>query len=519
MAEIVKTHTVPTRQRQKVLAFDDLAGEIGLIKAAGKTVAQCHGVFDLLHIGHIWHLQEAKAKADVLIVTLTPDEFVNKGPHRPAFPQELRAQALAALDIVDFVTINKWPVATEAIKVLKPSFYVKGPDYKNAADDRTGKIVEEEEAVRSVGGEILFTTGKTFSASTLINQHLSVQSDELRVYLQNIKERYSIADIVGYLESLQDLKVLIVGETIIDEYQYCEAIGKSSKEPTLVVKLTSKEVFPGGVLNIGNHAAGFSQHVSLITQLGEQNSREDVVQSVLKPEVKRQIVTRYGAPTIVKRRYIDNYFFTKLFETYEIDDSHPSPEDEAKLCQALSGAIQDYDVVIVADYGHGFFSDAVIESIKKATTFWAVNVQSNAGNLGYQSMKKYAGAPFFSVDENEIRLEARNRRGDIESIIRVVASELTCDTLVVTRGKHGSASYNKQAGLLHTPALAGKVVDRVGAGDAFLTVAAMCAAKGVPADLVGFMANVAGAQAVATVGNKKPLTRLDLIRSIESLLK
>ena len=510
---------VVTIEKEKVLDLDVLAEKCELLRSEGRKIVHCHGVFDLLHIGHIWHLQEAKKWGDVLVVTITPDEFVNKGPHRPAFSHDLRSQQLAALDVVDYVAVNKWPVATGAILTLRSDYYVKGPDYKNAKDDNTGKIVEEEEAVRSIGGKIVFTESNTYSASTLINRHLSKQSQEAQDFLEGLRDKYSISEIVGHVEKLQDISVVVMGETIIDEYQYCEAIGKSSKEPTLVVKLQSRDVFPGGILSIGNHAEGFAGRVSVVSQVGQEARHGDFAKEALHSGIAQRLLVRHSAPTIIKRRYIDNYFFTKLFETYEIDDASMSEDDENLLCESVENEIDKHDLVLVADYGHGFFTDKVVDTVRRGAKFLAVNVQSNAGNLGYQSMIKYKGADFFSVDENEIRIEARDRRGEIRSIISSVASEVETDMLVVTRGKNGSISYTSDDGFTVVPAFAGKVVDRVGAGDAFLTIASMCRFAGVPSDLVGFLGNLSGAQAVATVGNKKSISKLELIRAVESVLK
>src|SRR5882762_3471869 len=110
----------------KIKRVDELATTIAALHTDGKKVVHCHGVFDLLHIGHIKHLEAARKLGDLLVVTLTPDRHVNKGPHRPAFPERLRAEALASLACVDYVAINQWPTAVETIELLKPSLFVKG---------------------------------------------------------------------------------------------------------------------------------------------------------------------------------------------------------------------------------------------------------------------------------------------------------------------------------------------------------------------------------------------------------
>jgi len=113
--------------KTKIRELSDLASALSNLRSQGRTVVHCHGVFDLLHVGLLRYFDEAKAMGDVLVVTLTTDKHVNKGPHRPAFTEQLRAEVLAALECVDFVAINPTATAVEAIRLLKPDVYVKGP--------------------------------------------------------------------------------------------------------------------------------------------------------------------------------------------------------------------------------------------------------------------------------------------------------------------------------------------------------------------------------------------------------
>ena len=124
----------------KIKTLPELAATLAGLRGQKRRIVHCHGVFDLLHVGHLRYFQEAKAMGDVLVVTLTTDRYVNKGPHRPAFTEQLRAEVLAGLECIDFVAINPTPSAIEAIQLLRPDVYVKGPDYKDASKDVTGKI-------------------------------------------------------------------------------------------------------------------------------------------------------------------------------------------------------------------------------------------------------------------------------------------------------------------------------------------------------------------------------------------
>ena len=173
---------------KKIKKLKDLAPIIHKMKAKGKRIAHSHGVFDLLHPGHIQHFQEAKSQGDVLVVTITKDQWVNKGPGRPAFNERLRAEAIAALESVDYVAVNDWPTAVKTIKLLRPDVYFKGSDYQNRHEDITGMIFDEEKAVKSVGGVISFTHGITFSSSGIINQYFSVYPEETEGFLDRFKK-------------------------------------------------------------------------------------------------------------------------------------------------------------------------------------------------------------------------------------------------------------------------------------------------------------------------------------------
>ena len=221
---------------KKIKTLEELQQITADLKSEGKKVVLCHGVFDLLHIGHIKHFEEAKTFGDVLVVTITPDEYVNKGPNRPAFTTALRLEALAALKSVDFVAANKWPIAVETIKTLEPAIYCKGPDYKNYADDVTGKINDEEAAIKSVEGTIRYTEDITFSSSGLLNKFGNVYNESQKSFIQTFFKGQDFEDIRVRLDHFNNLKVLVIGETIIDQYIFCEALGKSGKEPVLVLR-------------------------------------------------------------------------------------------------------------------------------------------------------------------------------------------------------------------------------------------------------------------------------------------
>jgi len=154
----------------KILDIEMLAEKVRALKSQGKKVVQCHGCFDLMHPGHIKHFQEARSMGDILIVTLTPDQYIDKGPGRPAFNQELRAESIAALECVNYVAINKWPTAEDTLRLLRPDIYVKGQEFEKL-EDKTGKIQREHDVIKEIGAEIRFTHGIVFSSTKLLNTY------------------------------------------------------------------------------------------------------------------------------------------------------------------------------------------------------------------------------------------------------------------------------------------------------------------------------------------------------------
>ena len=154
----------------KVMELQNLAEKLKALKAEGKKVALCHGCFDLVHPGHIKHLQAAKKMGDLLVVTVSPDRYVDKGPGRPAFNETLRVESLAALECVDYAAINLWPTAEETIRLLRPDFFVKGQEFEKL-EDKTGKIQKEMAVVKEVGAEMRVTHEVVFSSTKLLNSY------------------------------------------------------------------------------------------------------------------------------------------------------------------------------------------------------------------------------------------------------------------------------------------------------------------------------------------------------------
>lgn len=503
---------------KKIVPLDEVSHTLTSLRQ-GKRVVHCHGVFDLMHIGHIKHLQSAKSYGDILVVTITPDRFVNKGPGRPHFTEHLRAEALASLSCVDFVVINQHPTAVEPIQIIEPDFYVKGIEYQNAEDDVTGKISEEEATVHSVNGQLIFTKDIVFSSSSLLNRYFSPFSPEVVRYVDAFKEKFHINDILHYFEGCKKLKVLLIGEAIIDVYHYSEAIGKSGKEPVLATKSHREEIYIGGVLAIANHLSDFCAEITCLTSLGEKGEYEAFIRKNLKQNVNIEFQYKKDSPTIVKKRYVEEYSGQKMFEIYEIDDCYFNESQRHEFNDTIKKHIADYDVVIVADYGHGLLAPDAIETIERKAKFLAINTQANASNHGFNCVSKYKKADYVCIANRELQLNYRQKHISTDEQIEQLMNEFDYKHVVVTSGLRGSFSCKQDEPIYVTPALATSVKDRVGAGDAVLSVTSLFVAQGAPAEMVGFVGNVVGSQAVNIMGNKSFIEKIPLVKHIVHLLK
>jgi rfaE bifunctional protein kinase chain/domain/rfaE bifunctional protein nucleotidyltransferase chain/domain len=506
-------------KKLKIYNLDDLKNVVTGLKKKKKKIIHCHGVFDLIHIGHIKYFEEAKTKADILIVTLTQDKYVNKGPHRPVFGEDMRAESLAALEAIDYVAINKWPTAIDTIALLKPDIYFKGADYKDLSADITGNIKKEKDAVTKAKGTLQFSSTPMYSSSNLLNEHFSQLSEEQKTYIDKIKKKYKPEVIKAYMDKLQNFKVMLIGEIIIDEYIFCNTLGKSGKDPLLMTHQKSVEQYAGGSIAVANHMSDFVKTIDLVSYIGEKAEFLDFIKSNIKPNVKLKLTRKKGATTILKKRYIEIYNKSKLFGVYDFNDDYINEKEETKLLNLLKKTLKTYDSVIVADYGHGLITPAMIEVLKKSSPFLTVNTQVNAANIGFHTISHYKAANYVCIHEGELRHAYRNRTEDVKKLARKLLKDKGCDFVVITRGKFGALALDNKNKFIECPAFAGKIVDRIGAGDTFMALSALCISAGIPLELSLLLANLAGAFAVSKMGTGDILNRISLLKTVDTLLK
>ncbi len=505
--------------KDKILFLDDLVKVVEDLKNQGKTVVQSHGVFDIIHPGIIQHLNEAAGMGDVLVVTVIQDKDVRRGPGRPVFPDKLRVENVAALEQVDFVCVVDDDPPFACVKRIKPDIFAKGKSHKERDREIHEKIFEEERELYFGKSKILETMGFAFSSSQIINNFLDIYPEETKSFIRKFAQKYSFNDILDWINSLKALKVLLIGDAIIDEYHYCSPIGKSAKAQLVVNKYLAHEIFAGGVLAIANHVASIVDNVTLVTLLGSEDSREEFVTKNLKQNIRLKFFYRDEAPTVIKKRYVDSYTNQKLFEINYLNDQYISGETETEIINYLVTEIPKYDLVLLSDFGHGFITGKMISLLEDFSKILAVTSQTNAANTGFNMITRYHNMKFVCLDETETRLTMQDRFGDIDSVAEKLFKTLGAETLIVTLGKKGSVGISTEGGVHYTPIFSSKVVDTVGAGDAVFSFTAPCFAKGMPLDMITFIGNVVGAIAVQIIGNKKSVEKYELLEFVNSLLK
>lgn len=281
---------------------------------------------------------------------------------------------------------------------------------------------------------------------------------------------------MNLFDRISDLRVLVVGDPIIDEYNYVTPIGKSIKEPVISTLYKSKEEFRGGVWAAAEHIKTLCKHVQVMPQ---------------------------GA-VMVNRRFVDRtYTHThKLFTVHERRDGNSWPSWDAK----------DYDLAIVTDFGHGAMTPELIERLTRSARFLAVNTQTNSQNYGFNLIHKYPRADFVVLDELEARLAAHDKESPIEDVILRIVRDLGYQNVIVTLGANGAVGFD---GAFHRQkALTSNIVDTIGAGDAFLAVTSPFAAAGIPMTDLVRIGNAAGAIKVGIVGHQKSVTKEALLKAL-----
>ena len=486
-----------------------------------KKIILCHGVFDLLHVGHINYFKEAKNLGDILIVSVTSDKFVNKGPGRPAFTIANRIKFLQEINCINYVCVSSFKTAENIILNLKPNFYCKGEDYSSNQIKFDENLKKEITAVKSFGGKFKVIKQPSFSSSKIINdnsyQNLDLKSKK---FIEEIRKKYSSNQIHDEVIKISDKKILIVGETIVDNYITTDAVGKSGKEPVMVVKKKKQIKFLGGVGYIANLCSSFAKETKIISFLGEKEEEKNFVIKNLDKKVKHDFLFKKNSPTIIKTRYLDDYRKSKILGVYDLNDDLISKKEENNFSNILKKNIKKYDIIVVADYGHGIITKKIRKIINGSSKKLFLNTQINSFNRGYHTVYKYKKINSLIINESELRYELKDKHSTILNLAKKLKKRILVDNIIVTKGKFGSILVNcKNWSSILCPAFSENTIDTVGAGDTFFALSALCIGSKIDSKLALLIGSLAASFSTNQIGNLSAFNFKILDKQLNHILK
>jgi bifunctional ADP-heptose synthase (sugar kinase/adenylyltransferase) len=254
--------------------------------------------------------------------------------------------------------------------------------------------------------------------------------------------------------------------------------------------------------------------------IGEKREHLKEIKKNLPKNVNFRYIRKKNSPTILKKRFIDNVSKNKVLGVYTINDDILTRKEEKLFHNTLKKLTPKYDLVIVSDYGHGLISNKSANLISKLSKYLALNAQVNAANVGYHSMRNYKNVDCVIINEKEIRHELRDRNGAINNLMKRLSQEQNIRNLVVTHGTKGSNLYNKKnKKFILCDAYARTSIDKMGAGDAMLSIIALCLKCGLNRDLALLISSLAAAQSVMAIGNKETINKTKILKSLKNILK
>ncbi|MCK4815413.1 adenylyltransferase/cytidyltransferase family protein [bacterium] len=434
----------------------------------GRKIVLCHGKFDVLHIGHLMYLQKAKELGNYLVVSITAASYLT---HYPRFDDKARVDALKMLSWVDEIYICHDKTGCSAIDAYKPDYYAKGPDYMNWGDP----ILEREKTtVELYGGELVIIE---HDVEDIRSTELKNNKDNPFCKLSN--EEYNLTLISEFIKKAENIAVNIIGETIIDVFQTVELNGQSAKSSCPAFStINGLQEQQGGAAIIARHLSNFCANVDLHT----------------------------NDYPIRKLRYIDRFRNKKHLEIKTVG------KPEKDFCPELN----DTFFTIVADFGHGLLDNYILPDNPLY-----VMVQTNSCNFGYNLVSKWNAhkAQLVCLDRVEGSLLLGEKFEDVdEFLMKRLFKKLNAEAIILTMHSGGSIYYDCNGNYATFPALTAKVVDTIGAGDAFFTFASLAHYCGFRKDEILLIASIAAAVSTQWLCNANSITPKELLKAAKVIL-
>ena len=504
------------RYEHKLKTREELRELVGPLPRE-RSVIMCHGVFDVVHPGHVRHLTFAKSSADILVVSITSDRHITKGVYRPHVPERLRALNLAAFEVVDYVLIDEEPKPLENLRYIQPDFFAKGFEYTSAGLPPATQ--EEADTVSSYGGQMVFTPGDVvYSSSALINTSLpKVQIEKLLLLMQ--LHDISFDKMRDTVRSLSGTRVHVVGDTIVDSYTRTTLIGANAKTPTFSVLKHGVDEYVGGAGIVARHLRTAGADVTFTTVLGEDALKDFVLDELGSTGVDLRAIVDPSRPTTNK-----NAIITSGYRLLKIDtvDNRPISGD---VFEKVVGQIREteVDIVVFCDFRHGIFNKATVEPLTKAIPDGVFKVADSQVASRWGNITEFFGFDLITPNEKEARFALADQDSTIGTLAGAVVKQSQCKTLMLKMGERGVFCINDGDSDWGTRAVwvdsfVNDLADAVGAGDALLAYATLTLKKTGSHALAAVIGSMAAACECECDGNE-PIHPDDLLAKIDAVEK
>ena len=468
-------------------------------------IGLCHGVFDIIHNGHIEHFKDAKKRVDILVASITTKEMVNKGPRQPLNNNANRLNVLKSIKFIDYVYLNKKKDSKEIIKYLKPNIYFKGFDYLK--NDTHGNLTNEIKVLKKNNGKVFFTKTKLQSSTKIFNQNYN-WTVEQKKYLHELK-KYSFEDLKKTFDTMSNGTINIIGEPIIDKYEYCDIVGTTTKDPAISVLSKKTILVGGGVIAAAKMASKFCKKVNLITY-GDTGSLKKLL---LGCENIKLINISKNQNIQCKTRLINSNREEKLIQVTNFKKNFFN-KNEVKKCILYLKKIKKENLII-CDFGLGLFEDKILDHLNGSEIKKYLNVQTNSINLGFNFFTKYTKSEYLSLDAREWSLGLKKIEMNFD---KIPLSVQKLKFLAATKGKNGSMIKTKNK-CIDAPVFTKTAKDTTGSGDAFFIISSMLIMLKADPILIPFIGNVYAGMHAQNLGNMKIVSREQLLSNINSMIK
>lgn len=477
------------KYRYKLKTPLELIALIGPFPRQQKVIL-CHGVFDVVHPGHVRHLAYAKTKADILIASITADRHIKKGIYRPHIPEGLRALNLAAFEMVDYVMIDEQETPLKNLRELNPDYFAKGFEYTSTGLPPATQ--EEADVVEGYGGQMIFTPGDVvYSSSKFLNLSLpQVQLEKLLLLMQINK--ISFDSLRETVSKLSNYHVHVVGDTIVDSYTRTTFIGGQTKTPTFSVLYQGQDDYIGGAGIVAQHLRAAGAQVTFSTVLGNDSLKDFAIGGLKESGVEIIPIIDPNRPTTQKNAIISGGYRLLKIDTL---DSSPISEE---ILQKLTMSVQKSpaDAIVFSDFRHGIFNRISISALTKAIPAGAFKVADSQVASRWGNITEFKEFDLITPNEREARFALANQDSGVGRLATFLQDACNYQNLILKLGDRGIFCVAAQNGNLDTPSFsidsfASNVVDAVGAGDALLaysTLTMMATNSLVMAGILGSMA-------------------------------